>query len=77
MALIIDIQKSSKERHCIHKPTRCLASTFVDGENHYLQLDTYGSEEREFPDKISQSIQLDENSARQLKAFIEKAFPSL
>lgn len=40
-----------------------------------LQLETYGSMDREIPGKVSQVIQLDEAGARKLKAIIESAFP--
>jgi hypothetical protein len=78
MALIRDINHTSKERHSLHKPTRCEASTFdAPGNQRILQLDTFGTSDRDFPDKISQSIQLDEASAAKLKQLIEQAFPHL
>jgi hypothetical protein len=40
-----------------------------------LQLETYGSDDREMPGKVSQVIQLDEAGARELKTIIERAFP--
>jgi hypothetical protein len=40
-----------------------------------LQLDTYGSPERQIPGKTSQSIQLNAESAAELKRLIEKVFP--
>jgi hypothetical protein len=43
----------------------------------YLQLDTFGSTERQIPGKTSQSIQLNERSAAQLKILIERAFPGI
>lgn len=42
-----------------------------------LQLDTYGSNERQMPGKTSQSIQLDEAAARDLVRVLLKAFPQL
>jgi hypothetical protein len=38
----------------------------VNGEK-YIQIDTYGSEEREFQNKLSQSLRLTENAFNQLK----------
>jgi len=42
-----------------------------------LQLDTYGSGERQIPGKVSQSLQLDENLAHQLMKILRQTFPSL
>jgi hypothetical protein len=38
----------------------------VNGEK-YIQIDTYGCEEREFQNKLSQSLRLTENAFNQLK----------
>ena len=38
----------------------------VNGEK-YIQIDTYGSEVREFQNKLSQSLRLTENAFNQLK----------
>ena len=43
----------------------------------YLQLDTYGSQARAIPGKVSQTLQLDEDAARELKRLIIQAFPGL
>lgn len=43
----------------------------------YLQLDTFGSTDRQIPGKTSQSIHLNEHSAAQLKDLIEWAFPAI
>jgi hypothetical protein len=72
MALIQEIECVTKERQVVHKPTRCLASEFIGpGDKRYLQLDTYGSDDREFPEKVSQAIQLDEDAARKMIDLIE------
>ncbi|MEL7499015.1 MAG: methionyl-tRNA formyltransferase [Planctomycetota bacterium] len=75
MALVTQIKKTNKSRHTIHKPTTCDYSIFVgdDGEQ-YLQIDTYGSSERELAGKISQSIQFNRDSASQLRALIDNHF---
>ncbi len=78
MALIQEFERTTKERQAIHKPTRCTISDFLGVDNRrYLQIDTFGSANRDFPDKISQSIQLNEDSAAKLKELIESVFPSL
>ncbi len=49
-------------------------STFdINGEK-YFQIDTYGSNDREIPEKISQSFQLDRKAAEYLVNLIIKEF---
>lgn len=48
----------------------------VDGSA-VLQLSTYGSDDRASPPKVSQTLQLDEQSARELVGIIEQAFPDV
>jgi hypothetical protein len=77
MALITEFNELQKERNQVHSVVECGYSIFdVDGTR-YLQLDTFGSTERQIPGKTSQSIQLNERSAAQLKALIERAFPGI
>ncbi len=45
----------------------------VNGEK-YIQIDTYGSKEREFQNKLSQSLRLTENAFNQLKKLGENHF---
>ena len=47
------------------------------GGKKILQLDTFGTSERDFPDKVSQSIQFDEASAAMLRQLIEQTFPNI
>ena len=42
-----------------------------------LHLETYGSKHRVIPDKVSQSLELDEARAGELLQIIGEAFPSL
>ncbi len=78
MALVTNFERSEKDRHTVHKPTVCAFSTFVGPDNHsYLQLDTFGSDDREIPGKVSQSIQLGANAAAELKRLIERTFPGV
>ncbi len=50
---------------------------FNEGNETYLQLDTYGSSERRIPGKTSQSLQLDRRSAKKLKRLLEQTFPGI
>ena len=45
----------------------------VDGEK-FIQIDTYGSKNREFQDKLSQSLRLTEAAFNQLKKLGESHF---
>lgn len=78
MALVSEIKPMRNERQSVHRATRCEVSHFTGPQGtSYLQLDTFGTSDRDFPDKVSQSIQFDENSARQLMEFISETFPNL
>ena len=58
--------KLHKDRNTVHEKVYTTYSTFNSCGKHYVQIDTYGRSDREHPGKISQSIQLDEKSARYL-----------
>jgi hypothetical protein len=55
----------------------CTVSFIQREEGVLLQLDTLGSKDRKITGKVSQSIQLDEDAARQLLGFIARAFPAV
>lgn len=75
MALVKDIKKGFKDKDNIHKPTDC--NYFVvynkKGEK-FLQLDTYGSADREILGKVSQSMQFSPEAIKQLKELLSKEF---
>lgn len=75
MALVTNIGKGFKNRHTIHKKTEC--TYFIvhapDGKK-YLQLETDGSEDRQMPGKVSQSIQFSPEAIKQLKELLSKEF---
>lgn len=78
MALIAEFNKTTKERQSVHGTVECEYSVFQDGSGKtYLQLETFGSKERQIPGKVSQSIQLNETAAAQLKRIIDQTFPKL
>ena len=58
------IEKLHKDRNTVHEKVYATYSTFDSYGKHYVQIDTYGRSDREQPGKISQSIQLDETSAK-------------
>lgn len=75
MALITQFERDERDFRSLH-PTHVVCKYLVslnDGKK-VLQLNTYGSAEREIPEKLSQTLQLDENSARQLLAILNEEF---
>jgi hypothetical protein len=77
MALITEFTELHKERSHVHGPVECGYAVFEHDGTRYLQLDTYGSGERQIPGKTSQSIQFDATSAAQLKMLIDETFPGI
>ena len=61
----------------IHGEVECGYAIFEAAGGRYLQLDTYGSSDRALPGKVSQTLQVDESSARELNRLLMLAFPTL
>ncbi|NMH73551.1 methionyl-tRNA formyltransferase [Bacillus sp. RO2] len=69
------MKKITKGRNAIHNEVDNTYTSFIDNEgNRILQIDTYGSNQREFRGKVSQSIQFDKESAREFMTVIKKEF---
>ena len=68
------IERLNKDRNTVHEKVYTTYSTFNSCGKHYVQIDTYGRSEREQPGKISQSIQLDEHSAKYLFDLLKKEY---
>lgn len=49
-------------------------TVFKENGAKFVQIDTYGKSDREIPGKISQSIQLDSESAKFLVELLTKEF---
>ena len=64
----------NKERNSLHAKVFTTYTSFEQDGKKYFQLDTYGRADREMPEKISQSIQFDEESARLLINLLVKEF---
>ena len=78
MALITTFEPiGAAARGRVHGEVECGWAIFESGGRRYLQLDTYGSQTRAIPGKVSQTLQLDEEGARQLKKLIAQAFPGV
>lgn len=68
------IKKIEKCRNTVHEKVHTTYTTFeMDGEK-YVQIDTYGRIERENPEKISQSFQLDRATAEFLVKLLSEEF---
>ena len=67
MAVVTSIEPDDRNFSGQH-PTGLVCRYVVGHSNgqRILQLNSYGSETRDFPDKLSQTLQFDEKSARQL-----------
>jgi len=79
MAVVREIERSPDVSHGLHgTTTRCRAYIVqaVDGRR-LIQLDTYGSRSRKYPDKVSQTIQFDRTAIVQFLELIEDVFPDL
>ena len=68
------LKKIEKQRNVIHDKVYSTYSIFTENGQKYLQLDTYGREERDNPEKISQSIQFDRETAQYLVNLLIQEF---
>ena len=69
-----NINKVDKDRNIIHDKVYTTFSSFDNYGVHYVQIDTYGRSNREQPGKISQSIQLDKETASYLVDLLKREF---
>lgn len=75
MAWITSIER--KEGRGRIQPTQVIAYAKVfqtDDRNTIVQIDTYGSSNREMPDKQSQTLQLGREAAKQLYDLLAKTY---
>ena len=77
MARISDFQEVASGDDRVHSDVLCGYKVFSASGSRMIQLDTYGSNEREFTGKVSQSIQFDRSAAERLLVIIESAFPGI
>ena len=75
MALVKKLQRIDKQRNSVHHEVQCTYSIFTDvlGEK-ILQIDTYGSANREYRGRNSQTIQLNKETAEELVRVITTEF---
>ena len=78
MAVITAFEELRPSRLGVHPTsTTCGYAQFEAHGNRFLQLSTGGSNDRQHPGKISQTLQLDVNGARKLHRILLEAFPEL
>jgi hypothetical protein len=53
-----------KQRNNIHEIVSSTYTVFEGNDKKHLQIDTYGKQDREMPEKVSQSFEVDEETAR-------------
>jgi hypothetical protein len=63
-----------KGRNNIHEYVYSTYCSFILNNTKIIQIDTYGSEDREFKNKISQSIQIDKEMAIKLLEILKHEF---
>jgi hypothetical protein len=71
---INNFNRTVKERNNVHEYVPSKYCSFTFNNEKYLQIDTYGSNDREFKDKISQSIQIDKEMAKKLINILQNEF---
>ena len=58
------IERIEKSRNTLHEKVHTTYTVFEKDGKTYVQFDTYGKDDRDNPEKISQSLQFDEETAR-------------
>lgn len=71
---LASIERIEKERNMLHEKVYSTYTTFEQGGEKYVQIDTYGKSTRNMPGKISQSIQIDSEVAQYLVKLLTKEF---
>ena len=72
--IIANTTREDKGRNQVHDIARATYTTFTSDNDVFFQIDTYGRSRRNHPEKISQSIQLDRNSAILLIDILKREF---
>ena len=68
------IKKMDKNRNTIHEEVTATFTFFeMEGEK-YFQIDTYGKGDREMPEKVSQVLQFDKQTAKYFVNLLIKEF---
>ena len=68
------IKRIEKQRNTVHEEVYSTYSVFELNGERYVQLDTYGRVGRENPEKLSQTIQFNKETAEYLVNLLSKEF---
>ena len=68
------IKKIDKNRNMVHDKVFSTYTVFENMGEKYIQIDTYGRIERETPEKLSQSLQFDRETAKFFVNLLVKEF---
>lgn len=68
------IKRIDKNRNTIHEKVHTTYTVFEKDGEKFVQLDTYGRIDRENPEKISQSFQIDQCTACFLINLLKESF---
>ena len=71
------MDRLDKQRNSVHEEAPATYTVFSENGETYFQIDTYGRTDREHPEKISQSIQLNKDSARRIAKLLIDTFDLL
>jgi hypothetical protein len=74
MAFIRRFEERKMERNSLHREIGATYSVFGIDDKRIVQIDTYGSVDREIPGKKSQTIQLDREGAEKLFLILKNEF---
>jgi hypothetical protein len=74
MAVVIGFQKKLNAREPTPQPTNVVCHWSISPNRGLLQLDTFGSDERQIPGKQSQTLQLTVETARELMRILRDEF---
>ncbi len=64
----------SKSKNNIHQTTEAVYTVFEVSGKTIFQIDTFGTKKREYPEKVSQSIQIDKDMAQILINKLKNTF---
>lgn len=71
---LLKIRKIDKNRNNVHDKVFSTYTVFENSGEKYIQIDTYGRDEREMPEKASQSLQFDRETAKYFVNLLVKEF---
>ncbi len=74
MARIRKFVKIDKIRNSIHFEVECTYCIFDEQGKKYIQIDTYGTDQRQVRNQASQNIQFDKDTAIQLVNMLKTEF---